>query len=439
MAFGEGVGELAAGTLLAARYRLIRRLGSGGMAMVWLAEDERLGRRVAIKIPSDVLAGDRAFLKRFRREARIAASLAHPNLVAVYDYSSGDERPFLVMQYVEGDTLAEIGERGERIDPDGLARQLLSALDHMHAAGIVHRDVKPSNVLVTGDGQARLTDFGIAQAEDATRLTQAGQVIGSRGYMAPEVEAGKRATPRSDLYSSGMVLLDHAGPDEDRALRALVARLTASDPKSRPASAAEALEALGQGATGPEPPAETLTEPTAPLPQRPRRHARHPQEPATVAITPRRLLAGLVAIGALVGFVALVSGDDSPNQAQTNATGTQAATQEGAEDQQPSTPSTPSEAAGADGANLNQQGYQLIQQGQPEAAVPILQEAVAGFPEGTTDLNYAYALFNLGQALRLSGRPDEAIPVLEQRLQINNQRAEVRAELAKAREAAAAD
>ncbi len=430
----ERVGALAAGTVLADRYRLIRRLGSGGMAMVWLAEDERLGRRVAIKIPSDVLAGDRAFLKRFQREARIAASLAHPNLVAVYDYSSQHERPFLVMQYVEGDTLAETYERGDRLDSDALARQLLSALDHMHAAGIVHRDVKPSNVLITDDGQARLTDFGIAQPEDATHLTQTGQVIGSRGYMAPEVEAGKRATPRSDLYSSGMVLLDCLGPDEDRSLRTLVARLTASDPKSRPASAADALEALERGVPGPETPTEALTESTAVLPERPRRQPRRPQRPATVAITPRRLLAGLVAIGALVGFVALVSGDgDAPKQTQTDTTETEAA-QAGGGGQQPV-----GEGAGADGASLNQQGYQLIQQGQPEAAVPILEQAVAAFPEGTGDLNYAYALFNLGQALRLSGRPDEAIPILEQRLQINNQRAEVEAELAKAREAAAAD
>jgi tetratricopeptide (TPR) repeat protein len=353
--------------------------------------------------------------------------------VAVYDYSSQHERPFLVMQYVEGDTLAEIHERGERLDPDALARQLLSALDHMHAAGIVHRDVKPSNVLITKDGQARLTDFGIAQPEDATHLTQTGQVIGSRGYMAPEVEAGKRATPRSDLYSSGMVLLDYLGPDEGRFLRALVARLTASDPESRPASAADALEALEQGVTGAEPPADALTEPTATLPQRPPRRARRSQRPATVAITPRRLLAGLVAIGALVGFVALVSGDgDAPKQTPTRATG------EVGDGQESGAPSAPSGAAGAGtGSSLNQQGYQLIQQGRPEAAVPVLQQAVAAFPEGTGDLNYAYALFNLGQALRLSGRPDEAIPVLEQRLEINNQRAEVQAELAKAREEAA--
>jgi tetratricopeptide (TPR) repeat protein len=431
----ERIGALAAGAVLADRYRLIRRLGSGGMAMVWLAEDERLDRRVAIKIPSDVLAGDRAFLKRFQREARIAASLAHPNLVAVYDYSSQHERPFLVMQYVEGDTLAEIHERGEQLDADALARQLLSALDHIHAAGIVHRDVKPSNVLLTNDGQARLTDFGIAQPEDATHLTQTGQVIGSRGYMAPEVEAGKRATPRSDLYSTGMVLLDHLGPDEGRSLRALVARLTASDPKSRPASAADALEALKQGAAGAETPTDALTEPTATLPQRPPPRARRPQRPATVAITPRRLLAGLVAIGALVGFVALVSGDgDAPQQTPTKVTG------EDGGGQDSSAPSAPSDAAGAaSGASLNQQGYQLIQQGNPGAAVPVLEQAVASFPEGTGDLNYAYALFNLGQALRLSGRPDEAIPILEQRLQINNQRAEVEAELAKAREAAAAE
>jgi serine/threonine protein kinase len=431
MASGEGIRGLTADTTLADRYRLIRPLGSGGMAMVWLAEDERLRRQVAIKVPSDVLAADRGFLRRFRREARLAASLTHPNLVAVYDYSSAQERPFLVMQYVEGDTLEELDKTGKRIDPEELARELLSALDHIHAAGIVHRDVKPSNVLVTEDGRARLTDFGIAQTEDATRLTQTGQVIGSRGYMAPEVSTGEKATARSDLYACGMVLRDHVGPDEDRALRALVASLTADDPKARPASAADALAALERTAGGPATAPMSTRAPTAPT--LPRREPR-------IALTPGRLLGGLLAIGLLAGFVALVSGGDgeSPKPASTQPAAVDTQADEGST-QEGGTP-TASEAAGpADGSSLNQQGFQLIQQGQPEAAVPILERAVASFPEGTADINYAYALFNLGQALRLSGRPDEAIPVLEQRLEINNQRAEVQAELAKAREEAAAD
>ena len=425
MASGSQLGGLSEGAVLADRYRLIRRLGSGGMAMVWLADDQRLDREVAVKIPSDVLADDRSFLRRFQREARIAAQLTHPNLVAVYDYSSAEERPFLVMQYVEGNTLDEL--RGRSPDPETLARELLSALDHIHAAGIVHRDVKPSNVLVTEDGRARLTDFGIAQAEGATRMTQTGQVIGSRGYMAPEVVRGHRATPRSDLYSAGMVLQDRIGPDDGRPLRRLVASLTSDDPGARPASAAEALEMLDEPA--PDEP------PTAAAPTVPRRARTAPPRGTRGPAVSRRALGALLAIALLVGFVAIVSGggDDPSEDAVRAVQGTGTPTEQQTE--------TASEQGGdpAEGARLNQEGFQLLQSGQAEAAVPVLERAVNEFPEGTSDINYAYALFNLGQALRLSGRPDEAIPILEQRLQFNNQRGEVQAELAKARQAAALD
>ena len=240
--FAEGV-ELADG-----RYTLERRLGTGGMAAVWLARDERLGRDVAIKALSDVLAGDEAYVRRFSREARVAAGLSHPNLVRVFDFGE-DPRPYLVMEYVEGGTLAEHLRDGRELDCDALVRRLLEALGHVHDARIVHRDIKPANVLMGRDGRARLTDFGIAQPEDATRLTQTGGVIGTMRYLAPEVLHGGAATPVSDLYALGMLLRD-CPDDGAHELGALADRLTAAEPGDRPQSAAAALALLDAEPTG---------------------------------------------------------------------------------------------------------------------------------------------------------------------------------------------
>ncbi len=206
--FSEG------GTLAGGRYTLGRRLGTGGMAAVWLARDERLGRPVAIKALSDTLAGDEGYVRRFSREARVVAGLSHPNLVRVFDFGE-DPRPYLVMEYVAGGTLAEHLRDGRRLDCDGLVRRLLEALQHVHEARIVHRDVKPANVLMGTDGRARLTDFGIAQPEDATQLTQAGGVMGTMRYLAPEVLGGSPATPASDLYALGMLVRDCLGEGGD--------------------------------------------------------------------------------------------------------------------------------------------------------------------------------------------------------------------------------
>ena len=241
--------EPAAGVTLAGRrYELIERLGGGGMATVWMAEDTRLGRRVAVKVISDALAAQAPYVERFRREARIAAGLSHPNLVKVYDFGSDGERPFLVMEYIEGDVLgqgsAERPPARAQVDSETLARELLDALGHIHAAGIVHRDVKPANVLVGPDARPRLTDFGIAQAEDWTGLTETGQVIGTLKYLAPEVARGQPATPRSDLYSLGVLLSEVAAGDRSPNVARLIDWLMAADPSQRPSSAAQALSAL---------------------------------------------------------------------------------------------------------------------------------------------------------------------------------------------------
>jgi eukaryotic-like serine/threonine-protein kinase len=272
--------ELAPGAALAAgRYRLERLLGSGGMAAVWLAYDERLGRRVAVKLLADVLALDASYVERFRREATIAARLWHPNLVRVYDFALDGGRPLLVMELVEGPTLSKLlRDRAPLpVDPCRLASELLGALDHIHAAGVVHRDVKPANVLLDHDWRARLTDFGIAQPGGSTRLTLTGAVIGTIGYLAPEVARGDRATPRSDLYSLGVVLAACADRRNrrDTVLERLIERLTAEDAHRRPRSAAEALALLGAG-RGP-------TAPTLAT-----RRTRMPERPAPTAIQPPR-------------------------------------------------------------------------------------------------------------------------------------------------------
>ncbi|HEU5143081.1 MAG TPA: serine/threonine-protein kinase, partial [Solirubrobacterales bacterium] len=170
---------IATGTRLKERYRLERLLGRGGMASVWVATDEVLERPVAVKVLADTIASDPEFLARFRREARVAAGLSHPNLIGVYDYADGEERPYLVMEYVDGENLAEGLARGIEVDGERLARELLGALAHIHGAGILHRDVKPQNVLLAPDGSAKLIDFGIALPQDATALTSTGNLLGT--------------------------------------------------------------------------------------------------------------------------------------------------------------------------------------------------------------------------------------------------------------------
>ena len=180
------------GTLFDGRYRVIRRLGSGGMANVYLAEDEELGRRVAIKVLDDKHANDEQFVERFRREAKNAASLSHPNIVSIYDRGEAEGTYYIAMEYIEGQTLKElIVARGplpvERAV--SYARQILGAVRFAHKKGIVHRDIKPHNVLVDTDGRLKVTDFGIARA-GASQMTEAGSIIGTAQYLSPEQARG---------------------------------------------------------------------------------------------------------------------------------------------------------------------------------------------------------------------------------------------------------
>jgi eukaryotic-like serine/threonine-protein kinase len=204
------VSDTLINTLFDGRYRILRKLGTGGMANVYLAEDEVLGRRVAIKILNDRHAGDDQFVERFRREAKNAASLSHPNIVSIYDRGEAEGTYYIAMEYLDGRSLKElIVARGPA--PINLAvdyaRQILAAIRFAHRHGIVHRDIKPHNVLVDAEGRLKVTDFGIARA-GASQMTEAGSIIGTAQYLSPEQARGAPVDQTSDLYSVGVVLYE---------------------------------------------------------------------------------------------------------------------------------------------------------------------------------------------------------------------------------------
>ena len=200
--------EVNEGSVVDGRYRVLRRLGAGGMADVWLAEDQHLQRQVALKVLHRHFAQDREFVARFQREAEAAAGLQHPNIVSVYDRGEVDGTSYIAMQYVEGPTLKALIDRG--LSPEQavmLIRQVLEAARAAHRSGIVHRDLKPQNVIVDSDGKALVTDFGIARA-GVSEITQTGSVMGTPHYLSPEQAQGYEVSSVSDLYSIGVLLYE---------------------------------------------------------------------------------------------------------------------------------------------------------------------------------------------------------------------------------------
>ncbi len=257
--------------LLAGRYRLTDRIAAGGMGEVWRGQDELLNRAVAVKLLPTGRAGDEAFLARFRAEARYAASLSHPGIARVYDYGESSEfgGAYLIMELVDGDPLSAILARIGRLSPDAtldIVSQSARALDAAHEAGIVHRDIKPGNLLVATDGTVKITDFGIAtavRAAQAAHLTETGMVMGTAMYVSPEQATGQPVNDASDIYSLGVVayecLVGHPPftareplaiafahkhepvpalpPDVPPAVSDLVYDMLAKSPEDRPASA----------------------------------------------------------------------------------------------------------------------------------------------------------------------------------------------------------
>ena len=193
------------------RYQIIKTLGEGGMANVYLAYDTILNREVAVKVLRGDLASDEKFVRRFQREALSASNLSHPNIVEMYDFGEEDGQNYIVMEYVPGKTLKQLlKKRGtltvtEVID---IMLQLTDGMAHAHDSYIIHRDIKPQNIMILENGMIKITDFGIAMALNATQLTQTNSVMGSVHYLAPEQVNGRGSTIRSDIYSMGIVMFE---------------------------------------------------------------------------------------------------------------------------------------------------------------------------------------------------------------------------------------
>lgn len=348
---------------LAERYRLQDRIASGGMGSVYGAVDERLGRRVAVKLLRAELAEDDRFVERFRREARAAAALAHPNIASVFDYGEDDGRRFIVMELVDGgEDLARLLAREGALAPAraaAICAQMCDALAHAHQRGVIHRDVKPANVIVGEDDHVKVTDFGIARAAGDSTLTATGTVLGTAQYISPEQASGKPVTARSDIYAAGVVLYEmlageppftgdtpvaialrhmsedvprpgSTNPAVPRALDDVVARATARDPERRFASAAEMAAALraatgaGERGTAPlvvGPPTRPLGAETWPLPVAPRRAARLALVALALLAAAALALAALRALGARPGGEGRAAGTPNGRQQQATAAG----------------------------------------------------------------------------------------------------------------------
>jgi eukaryotic-like serine/threonine-protein kinase len=270
-------------TIVDGRYRVLRRLGSGGMADVYCAEDQQLGRRVALKLLYRRLAEDAQFVERFKREASSAAGLQHPNIVSIFDRGEWDGTYYIAMEFIEGHTLKEIIRERGPAPPEAavdVVLQILRAARFAHQRGIVHRDIKPHNVLIDSEGRVKVTDFGIARA-GASDMTETGSIMGTAQYLSPEQAQGRPVDARSDLYSIGIVLYElltgrvpfdaesavtvalkqvseapipprEINPSIPPALEAVVLRAMEKDPDRRFQNADEFIEALHAAQTAPD-------------------------------------------------------------------------------------------------------------------------------------------------------------------------------------------
>jgi eukaryotic-like serine/threonine-protein kinase len=470
------------------RYRVVRHVANGGMASVWAAEDSILGRLVAVKVLAQHISADPGARTRFEREARTAAKVSdHPNVATIYDVGEHAGVPFIVMELFNGGSVADRMRTGTVPRSQALTwlAQAAAALDYAHGEGIVHRDVKPANLLLDDRGRVAVGDFGIARMVEDSSLTQAGQVLGTAAYLSPEQALGKDATDASDRYALAIVAFElltgrrpfqgehiaaqarqhvedappttELGPEVDEVLH----RGMAKDPDERYLTAGRFVEELQhavQRAAGP--PTEATRPVTRTRRATPVAAAPLPPDPPTApapAYTPQAgrgnrrgvvLLAALGALALAAAVIALIAssggddpsanraGNDEPAPTQTQDTEPQQTqTQEeeprSAQEEEPAPPAPAPDNEGEEGpgpdtsgespAALNDRGFAMLES-DPAGAVPVLEAAVKGFEEQGDSANrttYGYALYNLGQAYLKSGRPDDAIPMFERRLQVN--------------------
>ena len=352
---------VSSGALLEGRYRLDDRIAAGGMGEVWRATDLVLDRPVAVKLLRPGHAGCEGNLARFRAEARHVGSLSHPGIAQVYDYSEADPPcpPYLVMELVDGPSLARLLDEGP-VDPARtmtLIAQAAGALQAAHAAGLVHRDIKPGNLLVSQRGQVKITDFGIAHAAGSAPLTRAGMLIGTPAYLAPERAAGAPATPAADLYALGIVAfqcltgklpfdgeplavalahqeqpLPPLPPSVPAEVAALVADLTAKDSRARPASAAEVAERAEHLRA-----ALTATAP----------HQRGKQHRRILAGRPARAALAAAALAAIATAGWVSAGGHEPTSAHPQSRPPAAAQQPSARGSHPAHPGVPARGTGS--------------------------------------------------------------------------------------------
>jgi eukaryotic-like serine/threonine-protein kinase len=487
---------------LPARYEVQGRLGVGGMATIWAAQDTVLGRPVAVKVLAEQLASQPQFVERFQREARTAASLSgHPNVVTIYDVGDHNGRPFIVMEYLPGGTLQDRLRAGPPPWPDTLTwlRQAASALDFAHERGVVHRDLKPQNMLFDQRGCLVLADFGIARAAYEDRLTASGELLGTATYISPEQATGDAGSPASDRYSLGVVAFEllvgsppftggnfaeqarrqlesqpppasELAPQLPPAVDEVLQRALDKAPDRRWPTVSRFVDALAEALRDGDDRARSthvrdgddrirgtqvlpLQEVDHPSYVFRRRRSRWPLAALALATV----------LAAVVVVLSLAGGDDEPgsprgeragatggserkqsrsrherSSAEKRGTNPDAPANEAPRSPAPTSPEPrPSGRSGTQSpAALNDRGFALMNAGRYAEAVPVLERAVAAFPEDSSDLTYAYALYNLGRSLRLAGRPDDAIPILERRMRIANQREVVADELRAARRAA---
>jgi serine/threonine protein kinase len=461
--------------LLPPRYREPKLIGQGGMGDIYRATDETLGREVAIKLLAERYAGDPAVRERFTREALAAARLSgRPNTVTIFDVGDWKDRPFIVMEYLGGGSLERLLRDGGAQSPGEALEwleQAAGALDTAHAQGVVHRDVKPGNLLLDRDGNVHVADFGIATAAGLDSLTQTGTILGTAGYLSPEQAQGQRATAASDVYALGVVAFElltgerpyesesttaeaaahvHApipsasernpalGPEVDR----VFALVLAKDPADRYESGGAFVEALGRAL---EPTTDPFAAPVPPPPvpagtgrQRdwePRPRARRPLPLLPIAAA---LLLLLGAGGAVLAAVVASDGDgqgrattfvttvreEGTTVRETVTTTTEAPPPPQPQPQQTPTASPPPPPSGGSGAALNDAGFAKMQAGDYAGALPLLEQAVAKL-NGSNTTTEAYALYNLAFTRFQLGRCDGVLEMLDRSESIQGHRNEI--------------